>query len=163
MLIQNVNLLIVFYHINIAVKLKGVTMSWFSSIFEPIIGLIKEPIVEWQKRKTVEIELQAKDKDRQHEINLKKMDIASELARQGIQVEADWDARAQADMSTSWKDEYLLILFSIPLILAFFPSTQQAVLNGFGILNKTPDWYMLLVTGIVAAVFGLRWLISRNK
>lgn len=138
-------------------------MSWYSTLLEPLVGLIKEPIVEWQKRKTVEVELEAKILDRQHELNLKKMDIARELAKQGIQIEADWDARAQQDASTSWKDEYLLILFSIPLVLAFFPSTQQGVLDGFKILDSTPEWYMFMVSGIVSAVFGLRWLLSRKK
>ena len=66
-------------------------------------------------------------------------------------------------MKTSWKDEYLTLLFSVPLILAFLPQTQEAVLKGFETLSKTPDWYMMLVTGIVAGVFGLRWLVSRKK
>jgi hypothetical protein len=91
------------------------------------------------------------------------MDIAGELAKQGIQIEADWDARAQADMATSWKDEYLLVLFSIPLILSFFPATQEAVLKGFAILGQTPEWYMFLVIGIVSAVYGLRWYVSKGK
>lgn len=138
-------------------------MSWFITLLEPIVGLIKEPIMEYQKRKTIEVELEAKILDRQHELNLKKMDIAGELAKQGVQVEADWDARAQADMATSWKDEYLLILFSIPLVLSFFPSTQEAILKGFAILEQTPEWYMFLVTGIVSAVYGLRWYVSRKK
>lgn len=137
-------------------------MSWFASIFEPIVNIVKEPINEWQKRKTLEVEIKDKDKDRQHELNLKKIDIAAELAKQGIQIEADWDTNAQQDMKTSWKDEYLTILFSVPLILAFLPSTQESILKGFETLNKTPDWYMMLVMGIVAAVFGLRWLISRK-
>lgn len=138
-------------------------MGWFTTLLEPLVGLIKEPIVEWQKRATLEVELEAKILDRQHELNIKKMDIAAELAKQGIQIEADWDARAQADMTTSWKDEYLLILFSVPLILAFFPYTQQGVLEGFKILDSTPEWYMFMVSGIVSAVFGLRWLLSRKK
>lgn len=138
-------------------------MSWFSTLFEPIVGLVKEPIVEWQKRKTIEVELEAKILDRQHELNLKKMDIAGELAKQGVQVEADWDARAQADMATSWKDEYLLILFSIPLVLSFFPATQEAILKGFAILEQTPEWYMFLVIGIVSAVYGLRWYVSKSR
>lgn len=138
-------------------------MSWFGTLMEPIVGLIKEPIVEWQKRKTIEVELEAKILDRQHELNIKKMDIANELAKQGIQIEADWDARAQVAMATSWKDEYLLVLFSIPLVLSFFPSTQQAILDGFSILEKTPHWYMLMITGIVSATFGTRWLLSRGK
>jgi hypothetical protein len=137
-------------------------MNLLSSIFEPLANIIKEPITEWQKRKTLEVEIQDKDKERQHELNLRKFDVASELAKQGLQVEADWDTNAQQDMKTSWKDEYLTILFSVPLILSFIPSTQEAILNGFETLNKTPDWYMMLVMGIVAAVFGLRWLVSRK-
>lgn len=138
-------------------------MSWFSTILEPIVNLVKEPIVEWQKRKTIEVENESKERDRQHELNLKKIDIAFELAKQGQQIEADWDTNAQQDMKTSWKDEFYVILFSIPLIMAFIPDMQDIVLKGFETLNKTPDWYMLLVTGIVASVFGLRWLISRKK
>ena len=137
-------------------------MNWLASIFEPIINIVKEPINEWQKRKTLEVEIKDKDKERQHELNIKKIDVANELAKQGIQIEADWDTNAQQDMKTSWKDEYLTILFSVPLILAFIPATQEAILKGFETLNKTPDWYMMLVMGIVAAVFGLRWLISRK-
>lgn len=138
-------------------------MSWFSTILEPIVNLVKEPIVEWQKRKTIEVENESKERDRQHELNLKKVDIAFELAKQGQQIEADWDTNAQQDMKTSWKDEFYVILFSIPLIMAFIPDMQDIVLKGFETLNKTPDWYMLLVTGMVASVFGLRWLISRKK
>lgn len=138
-------------------------MGWFSTILEPIVGIIKEPIVEWQKRKTLEVENVEKANERNHTLNLKKMDIAQELAKQGQQIEADWDTNAQQDMKTSWKDEYLVILFSLPLILAFVPDTQQAILNGFATLDKTPDWYMMLVMGIVASVFGLRWLISKRK
>lgn len=138
-------------------------MSWFSTILEPIVNLVKEPVMEWQKRKTIEVENESKERDRQHELNLKKVDIAFELAKQGQQIEADWDTNAQQDMKTSWKDEFYVILFSIPLIMAFIPDMQDIVLKGFETLNKTPDWYMLLVTGIVASVFGLRWLISRKK
>lgn len=138
-------------------------MSWFSTILEPIVNLVKEPIVEWQKRKTIEVENESKERDRQHELNLKKVDIAFELAKQGQQIEADWDTNAQQDMKTSWKDEFYVILFSIPLVMAFIPDMQDIVLKGFETLNKTPDWYMLLITGIVASVFGLRWLISRKK
>lgn len=137
-------------------------MSWFKEILSPITDIVKAPLEEWQKRKTLKVELDAKEKDRQHEINLKKIDVATELAKQGMQIEANWDTNAQQDMKTSWKDEYLTILFSVPLILAFFPQTQEAVLKGFETLAKTPEWYMFLVMGIVAGVFGLRWLVSRK-
>ena len=38
-------------------------MSWFSTILEPIVNLVKEPIVEWQKRKTIEVENENKERD----------------------------------------------------------------------------------------------------
>ena len=137
-------------------------MSWLTVLIEPIVSLVKEPLVEWQKRKTLEVEQVDKALERTHELNIKKIDVATELAKQGIQIESNWDTNAQQDMKTSWKDEYLTILFSVPLILAFIPATQESILKGFETLNKTPDWYMMLVMGIVAAVFGLRWLISRK-
>lgn len=137
-------------------------MGWFSEFISPITDIIKIPLEGYEARKTLKVELEAKELDRLHEINLKKLDTASKLAEKGLQVEADWDTSAQQDMKTSWKDEYLMILFSVPLILSFLPYTQQAVLKGFETLEKTPDWYMMLVVGIVSAVFGLRWLVSRR-
>jgi hypothetical protein len=138
-------------------------MSWLTSVVSGIFGVITEPVKEWQRRETLKVEQHDKELERVHELNIKKIDVALELAKQGQKIEADWDTNAQQDMKTSWKDEYLTILFSIPLILAFLPSTQEAVLKGFETLDKTPQWYMMLVTGIVAGVFGLRWLVSRKR
>lgn len=137
-------------------------MNWLTEILAPITDIIKIPLEGREKRKTIEAEAEAKELDRIHELNLKKLDISSELAKQGLQIEGDWDTNAQQDAKTSWKDEYLTIIFSVPLILAFIPYTQQAVLEGFNTLNKTPDWYLVLVGGIVSAVFGLRWLVSKR-
>lgn len=135
-------------------------MGWFSEFLQPITDIIKVPLEGYENRKTLKVEAELKQLDRDHEINMKKLDTASKLAEQGIQIEADWDTNAQNDAKTSWKDEYLMMIFSFPLILAFIPSTQEAVLKGFETLEKTPEWYMMLVLGIVASVFGLRWLVS---
>jgi hypothetical protein len=138
-------------------------MSWISGIAEGVLGVIKEPVIEWQKRKTLEVKQRDRELDRDHEARMKKIDVATELAKQGIQVEADWDARAQEGMKHSWKDEWFTILFSLPLVGAFVPSWQSIILDGFNTLQQTPEWYIMLVTGIVAATFGLRWLISRRR
>ncbi len=140
-------------------------MGWFTDLnpFKAVAELVSEPIAEWQRRKTLVEVNKAKAQEQEHEVRLKKIDVATELAKQGIKVEADWDARAQEEMKNSWKDEWFVILFSIPLIAAFFPDLQEYVLRGFGVLDETPEWYMMLVVGIVAATFGLRWLVSRKK
>ena len=64
-------------------------------------------------------------------------------------------------MRYTWKDEYLLIIFTVPLILAFIPSMVQYVEAGFEALEATPEWYRWLVTGMVVATFGLRWMFSK--
>ena len=76
---------------------------------------------------------------------------------------ADWERIMAQGSQSSWKDEWFVLLFSVPLVLAFVPSMQPYVLAGFATLEQTPDWYMLLVSGIVAATFGLRWLLNKGK
>jgi hypothetical protein len=70
--------------------------------------------------------------------------------------EIDWDIEMAKSSSTSWKDEWLTILFSIPLILAFIPGMEEVVANGFAQLNSMPEWYQYSLGVIVAASFGVR-------
>jgi len=58
--------------------------------------------------------------------------------------------------ASSWKDEWLTILFSIPLILAFIPGMEEVVANGFLQLQAMPEWYQYSLGVIVAASFGVR-------
>lgn len=68
----------------------------------------------------------------------------------------EMDLEAMKGMQFSWKDEYLLILFSIPLILSFIPWCVPWVQAGFQVLLGLPAWYQWSITGMVAATFGLR-------
>jgi len=55
---------------------------------------------------------------------------------------------------SGWKDEFLLILYSIPLILCFVPSLSDYVREGFTILKETPEWYQYSLGLMVASSFG---------
>ena len=70
--------------------------------------------------------------------------------------EIDWDLEMAKGSANSWKDEWLTILFSIPLILAFVPGMEDVVANGFARLNEMPEWYQYSLGVIVAASFGVR-------
>ena len=70
--------------------------------------------------------------------------------------EIDWDLEAIRGARNSWKDEWLVILFSIPLILAFIPGGEEVVQNGFAQLEKMPEWYQYSLGVIIAASFGVR-------
>lgn len=135
-------------------------MSWITDVVTGIFSVVADPIKEWQKRETLKVEQQDKQLERQHELNLKKADAGIELAKQGIQIEANWDNIAQNNMQYTWKDEYLVIIFTIPLILAFIPDMQPYVKSGFEAIKTTPEWYRYSVMGIVMATFGLRWYMK---
>ena len=70
--------------------------------------------------------------------------------------EIDWDLEMARGSQSSWKDEWLVILFSIPLILAFIPGREEVVANGFSQLQAMRQWYQYSIGVIVAASFGVR-------
>jgi hypothetical protein len=70
--------------------------------------------------------------------------------------EIDWDLKMADASASSWKDEWLVILFSIPLILAFIPGMEDIVSSGFQQLEQMPEWYQYSLGVIVAASFGTR-------
>ena len=71
--------------------------------------------------------------------------------------EIDWDLKMADASVSSWKDEWLVILFSIPLILAFCGDWgRQIVSEGFTALEAMPQYYQYTLGTIVAASFGTR-------
>jgi len=66
--------------------------------------------------------------------------------------------------NSGWKDEWVLIILSVPMILSFIPYTQPFVVAGFVALDGTPLWYRTTVMSIYLATFGLRlWRRDVNK
>lgn len=73
----------------------------------------------------------------------------------------DLDKIAMQNMKTSYKDEFLLGLFSIPMVLAFIPEMDTVVTNGFNAIDKMPDWYVYLYGGMVIVIYGLRSMFTK--
>jgi hypothetical protein len=87
----------------------------------------------------------------------------AEYKVQQLKSDSEW---SQAQIANSgWKDEYILVLLSIPLILVFVPFAQPYVLDGFEVLGKCPECYRWLVVTVIAAVYGVRPAINiwKNK
>jgi hypothetical protein len=80
----------------------------------------------------------------------------AEVFKRKATSESDWDLLAQRNSENSWKDEFLLIVFSIPFLMAFIKPLQPYVQAGFEILDTTPEWYRYSLGVMVAASFGVR-------
>jgi len=71
--------------------------------------------------------------------------------------EADWEKVMAEGSRDSWKDEWLTILFSVPLVLAFCGNWgRDIVTDGFTALDAMPDYYRYTLGAIVSASFGIR-------
>ena len=71
--------------------------------------------------------------------------------------EAEWEKIMAQGSQSSWKDEWLTILFSVPLVLCFTGEWgRQTVADGFSALESMPEWYQYTLGVIVAASFGVR-------
>ncbi len=71
--------------------------------------------------------------------------------------EAEWEKIMAQGSQSSWKDEWLTILFLVPLVLCFTGEWgRQTVSDGFAALESMPDWYQYTLGVIVAASFGVR-------
>lgn len=68
----------------------------------------------------------------------------------------DHEWELESIKNSGWKDEWVLVVLSIPMVLVFIPWTQPIILEGFVDLQQTPEWYRWLTMIIYAATFGIR-------
>lgn len=108
------------------------------------------------------IEARKVKQEKQLEIDLKKIENQGKLDIAGQKATTDYDIEALKQQKNSWKDEYLTLIMSLPIILSFVPVVQENIATGWEYVALAPDWYVLSFLGIVAATFGLRWLFQRQ-
>ena len=94
----------------------------------------------------------------QNKVKVAKAEAEAAIMVSAATSEAEWDRIMANASANSWKDEYLVILFSIPLILAFLPFewANFSVAKGFAALDSMPQWYSYTLGVIVASSFAVR-------
>lgn len=108
-----------------------------------LAGSFLERKVEEQKGKTA--------------VAVAKANAEAEVMKVAATHEAGWEKIMAEGSLTSWKDEWLTLLFSVPLILAFCGDWgRQIVSDGFAALDSMPEWYQYSLGLIVSATFAMR-------
>ena len=97
----------------------------------------------------------------QADIQKAKAISATRMAESGQAQDFDLDKIAMEQMAKSWKDEFLLIVFLTPMIMAFIPSLAPYLLNGFEIIDKMPEWYRYIIIGMVIVIYGLGGMVKQ--
>ena len=96
----------------------------------------------------------------QADIEKAKAISATRQAETGQGQDYDLDRIAMEQMTKSWKDEFLLIVFLTPMAMAFVPSLAPHALAGFEIIDKMPEWYMYIIVGMVVVIYGMRGMVK---
>ena len=71
-------------------------------------------------------------------------------------------ARIQAGES-SWKDEYLVLIWSYPVISGFIPGLQESTMRGFEFMAGLPPWYVGGWVTISLSVFGITKIMNIKR
>lgn len=123
-------------------------------IWEKLLGNITTPVVEYFNTRQ---EIKSKEKIRQMELKDAIHQRQIELIREGLHADMNWEMEFAKQAASSWKDEYTLIVVSIPAILAFIPAGAPIVSDGFKALSETPMWYQGLLISLFLATVGIRY------
>ena len=125
--------------------------------FESVFSFVGKEVTDWVERRDV---IQKATLDTQ----LAEIVAKKELAAYRIASEVEWDLAWAGQAGSSWKDEYILILWSIPAIVMFpclmIPGLRDYALETLTFLQQlNPDiiiWYMSGWGIIFAATFGIK-------
>ena len=75
--------------------------------------------------------------------------------------EVEYQQQERVSNDKGWKDEFVLILVSAPVILLIWsvfsddPDIQDKLHMFFEQFNNLPFWYQTLFVGVVASIYGL--------
>jgi hypothetical protein len=128
-------------------------MIW--TVISTLLGIGGDALKNYQEQKRLEAEMEAKVRVAEAEAKIRYLNAAQTA-------EIEWDKSAVDQMEKSWKDEWFVILLSIPLILGFLPFewAQNALARGFNALEAMPDWYVVALGLAISASFGYRKLVD---
>lgn len=70
--------------------------------------------------------------------------------------EIEWEQAMAKASGDSWKDEYLVVVLTVPAILVFVPGMEDIIQRGFNVLSTLPDWYQNALMIAISASFGIK-------
>ena len=81
-----------------------------------------------------------------------------EAKMQTLSNESKWELEVIKKSDKTWKDEVLLIIFCVPMVMLFapIPEWNEIASTGLERLGDAPAWYTGILGVMVAATFGMR-------
>ena len=141
-------------------------------MLQSLIPLITSGIGAWKESRQQKAEIQRIEHQGNMRIREAQIQSAVKRAEEGDQSAISMDQLSFKNRG--WKDDYLLILTTLPLVILFFAPVAElfllahtyqagdltdAVQDGFTALSQTPDWYLIALLLVYVDTFGFRRLL----
>lgn len=70
---------------------------------------------------------------------------------------------SEESMDNSWKDEFIVLVFSFPIVLNFMMPlfTETTMVEAWSNLALAPEWYTTVISILVLVVFGLKNVVYK--
>lgn len=124
----------------------------WSLIVSKVLGVFGEKVVDTYSKK---VELKAQIKLEELKGKVAYQVAKTKRAEQSEGRDETWELESLRN--SGYKDEWVLALISVPMIMSFIPSAQDYVRTGFDVLEATPQWYRFIIMSVFLAVYGIRW------
>ena len=76
--------------------------------------------------------------------------------------ESEYQGKLLEARQSDWKDEFILILLSVPIVMLGFavwsddPTHMEKMQLFFKYFSELPFWYQTIFVGVIASVYGLK-------
>ena len=70
---------------------------------------------------------------------------------------------AEESMDNSWKDEFIVLVFSLPVVVNFLMPifSEMTMKEAWENLNSASEWYTQILFVLVLVIFGMRRLVYK--
>ena len=120
------------------------------SFLGPIISLVSAPVKSYMEERTAKVQSKAKIAEAKVNAEIKRIEKTADS-------EINYDVEALKQQQYSYKDEFALLVITMPFIGSFLPWTQEYVMLGWDYVSRAPEWYSYTFIGAISASLGIRW------
>ncbi len=83
--------------------------------------------------------------------------VNAEIKKKQLTGELDLDLMSVSKEDSTYKDEFVTLVFVAPFILCFCGDWGRTIVSeGFQAIQQAPDWYKYIVSAVVASAIGMR-------
>ena len=126
-------------------------------IFGAIISAVSSLGKTWLENKKIKTQQKMQIAEAQAKAEIKRIEITANE----VKGDTNYDLEVLRNQKHTLKDEYALLIVTLPFIFSFLPWTQDYIVKGWEYLQQAPSWYSYIFIGAIGGSLGLRFITKK--